>query len=292
MGIAFTAGILSIGAESLDKEIQQAVLLDGMVCAAVFLLLQVRRKYLSLVLTFTVIAITAFFSICQIKSKLVTKEQIKELDNPQITAQIEKYQKEAGNNYRIETRGSGQFERNSENLIRCDGQKVTTGYSSFYNADYQKFRSDLGLSKITRNILMQDMVDNPLFLRFMGVKYLVGRDGVPEYKRVEKKQSVSVCQNDHVAPIAYLTNQTVTRQQFQKLNWAQKQLLLQQFAVAGKIQKDAELNIQKVQAAFLLPQDKKGADEQIGRHLFFERNKRTDHFGQTGRKGYVSFFIF
>lgn len=251
MGILITIFLLGKGMPSISDPEKQFLLFDGIMCLLAVLLLKIGWKYLPYLMMLGILCSVSVFSVLQMKSLLVTKAQMKELENPEITGLVKKYQNDAESNYRIEVRGTGQFNRDCQNRIWSEGQMLTTGYSSFYNAEYQKLRSDLGLNKTTRNILMQDMTDNPLFLQFMGVKYLVGKVNIPEYRKIETKPSAAVYQNNDAAPVAYLTNQSISQKQFRELLWPEKQLALQQSAVVGKANGKTSLKLMEIPITIL-----------------------------------------
>ena len=52
-------------------------------------------------------------------------------------------------------------------------QYVPSIYSSLYNDEYQRFRRAFKVQEPYRNFLMQSGSENPIYRRFMGVKYLI-----------------------------------------------------------------------------------------------------------------------
>lgn len=245
-GLLVAESLLGSGISGLTMGEKCLVALDGAACVVAALLLMNGWKKMSVMLVSAVMLSVAVSIVLKAKENLVTADQAKMLDNPVVSELTEKYQKEASGDYRLEVRGTEAFNRDNQNRVWCSDQKLTTGYSSFYNEGYQRFRRDLGLHKATRNILMQDAIDNPLFLRFMGVKYIVGKTDVSGYKKIETKHTVSAYENQETAPMCYLTNQTISDAQFRKLGWAEKQLSLQQYAVSGEGQRKMSLNMQNL----------------------------------------------
>lgn len=126
---------------------------------------------------------------------------------------------------RAEVRGTP-FLTDQQNMVLVPGQNITTGYSSLNNPNYLSVRKWLSLGKTTRNVLMQDAQDNPLFLRLMGVKYIVGSTNMIDYKKMRNNLYV----NQDVAPVFYLTSQVASEDTFNKMDWAQRQLTLLQTA--------------------------------------------------------------
>lgn len=172
------------------------------------------------------------------KDDLVSEAWMREFKDNSVTEAVEKVIEGEGRIYRTETRGTMEQNKASDNDILASGQNVTSCYSSVSNPDYKEFREKVfHLSRPTRNLLMQELSDNPLFLRIMGVRYLIVREGskteVPEgYQLINTVDQVSVYENNDVLPIGYVTDQVVSEEQFSEFTWQEKQLLLQNCAVA------------------------------------------------------------
>jgi uncharacterized membrane protein YfhO len=126
---------------------------------------------------------------------------------------------------RSEVRGTS-YLKDQQNMILVPGQNITTGYASLNNPYYLSVRRWLSLGKTTRNVLMQDAQDNPLFLRLMGVEYIVGKTDMIDYTKIKDNLYI----NEDVAPVFYLTSQTASEETFNNMNWAQRQLTLMQTA--------------------------------------------------------------
>ena len=70
------------------------------------------------------------------------------------------------------------------NRIQTIGQHSSSIYSSVYNEAYQKFRTEtFELEEPYRNFLMQPASRNPVYQRFMGVKYLISQEEIPGYEK-------------------------------------------------------------------------------------------------------------
>ena len=91
---------------------------------------------------------------------------------------------------------------------------------------------------------MLDAQRNPLFLRFMGVKYLIGSDCPEGWTEVSlsgeaenQKEKVSaggqprVYRQEKAASLFYLTDQTMGEKAFQNLTWQEKQIGLLEYAI-------------------------------------------------------------
>lgn len=169
---------------------------------------------------------------------------IQELHDPGVRIAAETILSEESYAVRMEVRGDREYEKANQNRILTAGQNLTTCYSSVGNPWYTRFRQVIGLEKSTRNRLMLDAQRNPLFLRFMGVKYLIGGDCPEGWTEVplsgdaeNQKEKVSagsqsrVYRQEKAAPLFYLTDQTMGEKAFQNLTWQEKQIDLLEYAI-------------------------------------------------------------
>lgn len=169
---------------------------------------------------------------------------IQELHDPGVRIAAETILSEESYAVRMEVRGDREYEKANQNRILTAGQNLTTCYSSVENPWYTRFRQAIGLEKSTRNRLMLDAQRNPLFLRFMGVKYLIGGDCPEGWTEVplsgdaeNQKEKVSagsqprVYRQEKAAPLFYLTDQTMGEKAFQNLTWQEKQIDLLEYAI-------------------------------------------------------------
>ena len=114
------------------------------------------------------------------------------------------------------------------------------------NPDYKAFREEeLQLSRPTRNLLMQELSNNPLFLKIMGVRYLIVREGsgaeAPEgYQLIDTINGTCIHENEDVLPVGYVTGQVISEEDFHNLSWQEKQMALQNCAVAGEGSEDTD----------------------------------------------------
>lgn len=129
--------------------------------------------------------------------------------------------------YRIEQRGT--TDKNAANLNRVWNmeQYISSIYSSSYNAEYQKFRTENFLvEQPFRNVLMQSVTENPIYQRLMGVKYRISETG-------------KVSENEGVFPVIYATDRMLSEKEYQKLAFPYNQLAFSKFAI-GESSKDAD----------------------------------------------------
>ena len=121
------------------------------------------------------------------------------------------------------------------NRIWSTGQYSSSVYSSVYNADYQEFRTKtFELEEPYRNFLMQSVSRNPVYQRFMGIKYLITQEDVPGYQWDCTIGNTKVLKNDNVSPIAYATNRLLNKQTYDTLPFPYNQTTLLDYAVVEK----------------------------------------------------------
>lgn len=165
--------------------------------------------------------------------------------------------------YRTEQLGTD--EENAANLNRVwdMDQYLTSVYSSSYNEDYRRFREEtFGLEEPFRNYLMMPAARNPVYQRFMGVKYVLSKEAVPGYELIERKGRWSVYQNEQVSPAAYATDRVISTEDYGELEFPYNQLALLEYAVA---EEDAEVSAErkKADASKILLSDRGGVREAV-----------------------------
>lgn len=177
-----------------------------------------------------------FDYICCIREdRPVKKEFYEEVTNPDVGEPAAKAAQGEKGLYRTEQLGTD--EENAANLNRVwdMDQYLTSAYSSSYNEEYRRFREEtFGLEEPFRNYLMLSAVYNPVYQRFMGVKYVLSKKPVPGYEAIESKGSWKVYQNDQVSPAAYATDRVITEKDYSGLEFPYNQLALLEYAVTGE----------------------------------------------------------
>lgn len=131
--------------------------------------------------------------------------------------------------YRTECLGTNQENFVNLNRIFDERHYVSSTYSSIYNQNYMDFRKEsFRLNVPLRNGMMQAASDNPLFLRFMGVRFLLHSSNVPVagYEPVERGEAGTLYENRDVLPLFYGTSRTVGRDWFDDLEFPDNQLAL------------------------------------------------------------------
>lgn len=193
-----------------------------------------KRSFLLLIPT--VLMLFAFdYAYCIQEDRPVNRDFYEEAADEDIGELITKAVQGEKGLYRTEQLGTD--EENAANLNRVwdMDQYLTTVYSSSYNEDYRRFREEtFGLEEPFRNYLMMSAARNPVYQRFMGVKYVLSKEAVPEYELIESKGSWKVYQSDQVSPAAYATDRVITEEDYGELEFPYNQLALLEYAVAGE----------------------------------------------------------
>lgn len=129
--------------------------------------------------------------------------------------------------YRTEQSGVAKKRKDNVNRIWDMRQMTTSVYSSAYNTEYQKFRKNIfQVEQPFRNGLMQPASANPLFQKFMGVKYVIGRSEDGENFTTEVQEAA--------APVIYGTSQMVSEKTYQTMEFPYNQTMLMQYAVTNE----------------------------------------------------------
>lgn len=139
--------------------------------------------------------------------------------------------------YRTEQLGNDAENAANLNRIWDMDQYISSLYSSSYHEGYREFREDtFQLEDPFRNFLMQSAVHNPVYQRFMGVKYVVSDEEVPGYEEMPGDEAAEsevprVYRNDQASPAAYTTDRVIAEETYRELEFPYNQLALLQYAV-------------------------------------------------------------
>lgn len=238
-GYVLGAALLIYGAVLKKDPLTQLLLLDLLLCGIAILITMKTWKQAVCFISAGTILIISFFEIGLLKQILIPNKDAQILENSSGQDAIKELVSQTESICRIETRGTYEENRDNMNRVLTMGQNLTSCYSSINNASYTAFRRDFGLACTARNKLMENVVDNPIFLRFMGVRYLVGTGDnldyeASGYEKQKPDSGVSIYENKNVAPFAYVTNQTVSAKQYKALSREEKQLTLLESSVVNE----------------------------------------------------------
>ena len=128
---------------------------------------------------------------------------------------------------RTEQSGVAKKRKDNVNRIWNMRQWTTSVYSSAYDTEYQNFRNNVfQVEQPFRNGLMQSASANPLFQKFMGVKYVIGRSEDGENFTTEVQETA--------APVIYGTSQILSEKTYQTMEFPYNQTMLMQYAVTDE----------------------------------------------------------
>ena len=134
--------------------------------------------------------------------------------------------------YRMEEFGGHEENKANINRVHDLNQYISSIYSSAYNNSYQEFRNKtFGLNEPFRNGMMQSVTNNPLFLRLMGVKYLITDTPPAGYTLFLEKDGYKIWKNDSAAPVIYATNRLITEDIYKEMEFPLNQTSLLDTAV-------------------------------------------------------------
>lgn len=200
---------------------------DGILMLICFLLFRKSRRlaflYLSPVLCLCLFG-SVFHRTC---GEITDRNTYAQITDAEIGETISRILDEEDGFYRVEQGGTESEKAADLNRIWDDRQRISSIYSSSYNAEYQEFRKEIfGLEEPFRNDLMQAASDNPLFQKLMGVKYVVNNT----------RTGIEVEVNENTAPVAYATDQVISGVDYESLSFPYNQTALMKYAVVQNSQ--------------------------------------------------------
>ena len=290
-GCTLTGGILLAGYLTgiWDKDIRICIiLLDFLICIGGILVTVKWKKEILPYTLILVLLVTGAWQWNDMQSGLVTQKFLNNLEDDGIKKCVEHVVRQDGTQYRTEVRRKNDYDyqRVNVNRVWTVGQKLTTEYASVSHVLYQDFRKELGISKPSRNKLICDAVNDPIFLRIMGVKYLVGDMPVAGYQKKTDENRETYYENDRVAPLYYLTDQVIAEKQYKKLSWEEKKLLLLEKAV---VKTQATSDVENLKSLKSLQQVTMSVPNLVQGKNVIKTNKDTIQIhAQTGQKVMIS----
>lgn len=229
--------------------------------------LKIRQWSAAVLMTVGIAFLILFGNECHDRgAHAVSREFYQSATDSRIGELITKTVEEEDGFYRTEQLGSE--EENAANLNRIWNmdQYISSVYSSSYHKKNREFREDtFQIEEPFRNFLMQSAVHNPVYQRFMGVKYVVSDEEVPGYEEAsgykdvsgyeeasgykevsgyedtEGKTGLRVYRNDRVSPAVYATDRVITEERYRGLEFPCNQLALLRYAAVKDISPDGAI---------------------------------------------------
>lgn len=198
-----------------------------------------KRRCNAMILLAPALLLLAVIDYCTQENMALDRKFYQEVTNPAIGELIKKAADEEEGFYRTEQLGNTSENKANMNRIWDMKQYISSIYSSTCHEGYRKFRKEIfGLEEAFRNFLMQPAVRNPVYQRFMGVKYVVSKTEVSGYDAIEGAESRKeagenwkVYENHQVSPVAYGTDRVISEEAYRKLGFPYHQLALLNYAV-------------------------------------------------------------
>ncbi len=214
------------------SEYTELFLLDGAIMGGCFLLYW-RRKQTMILMLPPVVFLVLFGSMFHEQAgRIESREFYEKVNDPAIGQAIGDILAEDRGFYRLELVGNETENAAELNRVRTMGQYISSLYSSSYNREYQEFRKTIfEVEEPFRNDLMQSVSRNPLFLQFMGVRYLISEREVPGYERIGNAGDRGIYQNLEAAPAVYATDRMLSEQAYRGLEFPYNQMALAYAAV-------------------------------------------------------------
>ncbi|MBR0598459.1 YfhO family protein [Sinanaerobacter chloroacetimidivorans] len=178
--------------------------------------------------------------VIQNPGKLVSGNIYREIFNPDIKVALKEVNREDPAYYRLDSLLNKDA---NLNRIYTGSQYLTSFYSSSYQKDYFDFRSEVfQLERPYRNYLMQPASQNPLFLTFMGVKYVRSNYAPVDYELFKEKGNIKIYRNENVFPLGYVTNDLIPEKLLYKYEFPYRQELLLHNAAVDENSPDAKIS--------------------------------------------------
>ena len=277
--ISFTIGLcpyiltillLCIGKLPSDQaEYKMLIIIDAAVMAACYLLSAKKGKVRRLMIL-PVLFLLLFANVFHRQADRMEKREFYEkVTDESVGKMIEGTLAREPGLYRLEQTGGEEENAADLNRVWDMGQYISSLYSSSYNEEYQKFRKTVfQVEEPFRNDLMQSVSKNPVFLDLMSVKYLLSEQDVPGCKALGTAGGLTMYENPGAAPIAYVTERTISEKEYEKLGFPYNQLAFAYGAVTRSkegtaLSEEAEKAVRSVE--FKLPEKRTG-DIQIQRN--------------------------
>lgn len=221
-----------------------AALADGIFMLALFLYSRKKFRKNSMITVSIIIMSVSSFLVNQVSGNAVSREFYNDIMSSSYDEALEFLAESDSNLYRTEVYGDADQNKADMNRIYGMNQYISSVYSSSFNSHYRDFRNHVfKLNEPYRNNMMQPSVNNPLFLKFMGVKYLISETGLTGYEACRDSDGVKMWKNEAAAPMAYVTDMLLSEQDYYGYSFPENQaVLLERAVIRNGLPKEAGEN--------------------------------------------------
>ncbi|MDO4170432.1 MAG: YfhO family protein [Lachnospiraceae bacterium] len=267
--ICFQMGLWLSDLEQRKKP-QVGILLAGIIVVLYFLMTMEENEFFLICLADFVIVVVSFFVYYKKKKSIwvimlpalsilfliggvqervsrpaVTRSDLKYQDRKEVSSLME--QAQMPDDYRMEYYDIPKQNSRNINRIFTIKQKITSVYSSTYNANYKTFRNEqFHIEKPIRNVLADGMSPNPIFRQLMGVRYIVDEEKPVGYHLLKKGTNKNLYENPNVRSIAYGVSEKdlISSEDYETLSFPFNQYVFQLGTVVSDGNKDFK-NVKK-----------------------------------------------
>ena len=210
------------------------------------------QKKQAFIITYLILSSLSICLYTNSKDKLMKKSDINDKEYQTVNKLITEITKKDKDIYRINTNlNDSKYINKIENI----NVRKTTIYSSTSNQNYTSTYNQILNNPIpNRNKFMIDSSSNLLSQIILGEKYIITKQKLTlGYKLIKTENNINLYENINFLPIGYATNQTISTQEFKKLNYPNDTIkLITNIVINNKEKKNiSTLNEQKINYTIL-----------------------------------------
>lgn len=210
------------------------------------------QKKQAFIITYLILSSLSICLYTNSKDKLMKKSDINDKEYQTVNKLITEITKKDKDIYRINTNlNDSKYINKIENI----NVRKTTIYSSTSNQNYTNTYNQILNNPIpNRNKFMIDSSSNLLSQIILGEKYIITKQKLTlGYKLIKTENNINLYENINSLPIGYATNQTISTQEFKKLNYPNDTIkLITNIVINNKEKKNiSTLNEQKINYTIL-----------------------------------------
>ena len=210
------------------------------------------QKKQAFIITYLILSSLSICLYTNSKDKLMKKSDINDKEYQTVNKLITEITKKDKDIYRINTNlNDPKYINKIENI----NVRKSTIYSSTSNQNYTSTYNQILNNPIpNRNKFMIDSSSNLLSQIILGEKYIITKQKLTlGYKLIKTENNINLYENINFLPIGYATNQTISTQEFKKLNYPNDTIkLITNIVINNKEKKNiSTLNEQKINYTIL-----------------------------------------